>query len=183
MKLKLGWQKACFAIGIVCVFGSAASEAAVGLKTAVEYPVAVGTSAQNFNSNIGFSAQLETDGLFAPWLKGYGSIGYASFSLRSDSLSSFRLIPIIVGVGLPGKVTDDLTTEMDFGLGGAFGYINAPGAVAYRAYGYFMVQVKGGVEYDFGSGFSVFARIPVNFILGANRMTYLAYTGGIGFKF
>jgi hypothetical protein len=93
------------------------------------------------------------------------------------------LVPVTVGIGLPGKVTEELTTEMDFGLGGAFGYINAPGAVSYRAYGYFIAQVKGGIEYDFGSGFSVFARIPVNFILGANRMTFLAYSGGLGFKF
>ena len=183
MNLKLRWQKTCFAIGLFCLVGSSVSEAATGLKAAVEYPVAVGTSAQNFNSNIGFSGQLEVDGLLAPWMKNYVSISYASFSLRSDPLSSFRLIPVVVGIGLPGKVTEELTTEMDFGLGGAFGYINAPGAVSYRAYGYFMAQVKGGIEYDFGGGFSAFARIPVNFILGANRMTYLAYSGGLGFKF
>jgi hypothetical protein len=183
MNLISRWQRALVAVGFLCLFGSASSEAAVGMKAAVEYPVAVGTSAQNFNSNLGFSAQMEMDGVFAPWLKAYGSIGYASFSLRSDSLSSFRLIPVIAGIGLPGKVTEDLTTEMDFGLGGAFGYINAPGAISYRAYGYFMMQVKGGVEYDFGGGFSAFARIPVNFILGANKMTYLAYSAGIGFKF
>jgi len=171
------------AMALVLVLSGSISQAATSLNAAVEYPVAVGTSAQNFNSNLGFSAQLGMDGLLAPWMKNYLSVSYASFTLRSDSLSSFRLIPIIAGVGLPGKVTDELTTEMDFGLGGAFGYINAPGAISYRAYGYFMVQVKGGVEYDFGSGFSAFARIPVNFIIGTNKMTYLAYSGGIGFKF
>ncbi|MBU6153201.1 MAG: hypothetical protein KGP28_02760 [Bdellovibrionales bacterium] len=183
MKLKLRWQKTCFAIGLTCLFWSSLSEAASGIKAAVEYPVAVGTSAQNFNSNLGFSAELDLDGWLAPWMRNYLSVGYASFSLRSDPLSSFRLIPVMVGIGLPGKVTDDLWTVMDLGLGGAFGYINAPGAVSYRAYGYFMMQVRGGIEYDFGSGFSAFARIPVNFILGVNRMTYLAYSGGLGFKF
>jgi hypothetical protein len=170
-------------IWLVCLILSASSRAATGLRAAIEYPVAVGTTAQNFNSNLGFSAQLDVEGMFAPWMNTYFSVSYASFSLRSDPLSSFRLIPLIAGIGLPGKVTDGLTSEMDFGLGGAFGYINAPGAVSYRAYGYFMLQVRGGVEYDFGSGFSAFARIPVNFIIGANKMTYLAYTGGIGFKF
>jgi hypothetical protein len=183
MNLKLGWQKAQFAMGLVCCLAGGVSEAAVGLKAAVEYPVAVGTSAQNFNSNLGFSAELDFDGWIAPWMRNYLSVGYSSFTLRSDTLSSFRLIPLIAGIGLPGKVTEDLFTVMDFGLGGAFGYINAPGAVSYRAYGYFMLQVRGGVEYDFGSGFSAFARIPVNFIIGANKMTYLAYSGGLGFKF
>lgn len=183
MNLKLSWQKARFAIGLLCFLGAMEARASTGLKAAVEFPVAVGTSAQNFNSNLGFSTELEFDGWLAPWMRNYFSVSYASFSLRSDSLSSFRLIPVMFGIGLPGKVTEDLTSVMDFGLGGAFGYINAPGAISYRAYGYFMLQVRGGLEYDFGGGFSAFARIPVNFILGVNRMTYLAYSGGLGFKF
>ncbi len=170
-------------MGLALVLVPKISNAAVKMNLALEYPVAVGTTAQNFNSNLGLSGDIYVDPLIAPWVSNYLTVGYSSLSLRSDTTSSFRLVPVLVGLGLPGKVTDGLTTEMGFGLGAGIGYINSPGATSYRAYGYFMMQARGSVEYEIGSGFSAFARIPVNFIIGTNKMTYLAYSGGVGFKF
>jgi hypothetical protein len=153
------------------------------LTGTLEYPVAVGTMAQNFSSNFGFSGDLYVPSLIAPWVSNYVSVSYTSFSLRSDTSSSFRLIPFVVGLGLPGKVTNEITTDFGLGIGGAIGYINAPGATSYRSYGYFMAQVRGGVEYDFGSGFSAYVRVPINFLISSNRMTYIAYAVGAAFRF
>ena len=149
----------------------------------LEYPVAVGTMAQNFSSNFGFSGDLYVPPLIAPWVSNYVNVSYSSFSLRSDTSSSFRLIPFVVGLGLPGKVTNEITTDFGLGIGGAIGYISAPGATSYRSYGYFMAQVRGGVEYDLGSGFSAYVRAPINFLISSNRMTYIAYAVGAAFKF
>jgi hypothetical protein len=164
-------------------FMGTSSRAAAKLDAAVEYPVAAGSIAQNFTSNVGLSGTLHLDPLVTPWLSNYLSVGYASFTLQSDSNSSFRVIPIIAGVGLPGKITDGLTTEIGAGVGGAISYLNAPGATSYRAYGYFMAQLRATVEYEIASGFSVFFRLPVNFVVGKTSLTYLAYTAGVAIHF
>jgi hypothetical protein len=116
-------------------------------------------------------------------MSNYLSVGYASFTLQSDTASSFRVIPFIAGVGLPGKITDGLTTEIGVGMGGAISYLNAPGATSYRAFGYFMAQLRATVEYEIASGFSVFFRLPVNFVVGRTSMTYLAYSAGAAIYF
>ena len=119
-----GWG---FGILVGLMLFTGVTQAAVKIDAAAEYPVMVGLSAQNFNSNPGFSASVSADGLITPWMRNYFSVSYASFSLRADSASSFRLVPITTGVGFQGKVTDELFTETDLGLGGAFGFFWATG--------------------------------------------------------
>ncbi|NDG85265.1 MAG: hypothetical protein EBX52_09560, partial [Proteobacteria bacterium] len=149
----------------------------------IDYPVAAGAVAQNFTSNVGFSSTVHLSPLIEPWLSNYLSVGYASFSLSSDSNSSFRVIPVLAGVGLPGKISEDLSTELGAGVGGAIAYLNAPGSTSYRAYGYFLGQLRATVEYKIASGFSVLFRVPVNFVVGKTSMTYLAYTVGAAIHF
>jgi len=84
---------------------SEAGSGQVRADLTLDYPVAAGAVAQNFTSNIGFSSTIHLNPQIESWISNYISIGYASFSLSSDSNSSFRVIPVLAGVGLPGKIT------------------------------------------------------------------------------
>ncbi len=160
-----------------------ATRATPKLDADLEYPIAVGSIAQNFASNLGVGSTLTLDPVLADELTNYLSVSYASFTLESDHLSSFRLIPLIAGIGLPGKVADGLTTEIGIGIGAAISFVNAPGATSYRSYGYFAGQFRAKVEYEIASGVSIFFRVPVTYIVGRTSMSYLAYTVGAGFQF
>ncbi len=171
--MMLGW------VSLVASMASAAPK----IDAALEYPVAVGSIAQNFRSNFGFGSTLTLDPVLADELTNYLSVSYASFTLESDPASSFRLVPLIAGIGLPGKIADGLTTEIGIGIGAAISYVNAPGATSYRSYGYFAGQFRAKVEYEIASGISIFFRMPVTYIVGRTSMSYLAYTVGAGFQF
>ncbi len=156
---------------------------AMKAEAGLDYPIGVGASAQNFNSNLGFSGAFYVDPILNPAVNNFVSFGYQSLTLRSDTTTAFRVFPIMAGFELPGKVFSDFSTTIAASVGAAFAYLNSQSATAYRAYAYFAAQVRGGVEYKVGDGFSVYARIPVTYLIASSKMSYLTYSFGVNYQF
>ncbi len=156
---------------------------ATKFEVALAYPLVAGMAGQSFNSNLGLSGAITFAPVIEPWISNWISVDYYSLTWRAEPAASFRIIPVLMGASLPGKVTDGVTSEFGMGLGGAVGFLASPGTTAYRTFGYFVAQFRGGMEVDLGSGISAFARIPVTIIVGAKPMTYLSFLMGAGFQF
>jgi hypothetical protein len=181
---KAGWTFFVRMVWVLAVGGVLQSEAqATKIEAGLGYPLVAGMAGQSFNSNLGASGTLVLAPMIEPWISNWISVEYYSLTWRTDTAASFRVIPFLAGVSFPGKVTEGVTSEFGVGLGGAVGYLNAPGFTSFRTFGYFAAQFRGGMEVDLGSGFSVFARIPVTIIVGARPMTYLSFVSGAGFQF
>ena len=162
---------------------SSTSQAAK-VEAGLEYPVMIGLGGQNFTSNTGFNAAFYLDPILNPSIQNYISIGYDSFTIRADQTSSFKVVPVLIGLEATGKVFEDLKTTFGLGAGASFAYLSVPNAASYKAYGYFTAQVKPGIEYDIASSsLSVVLRTPINFLMGSKQMSFIAYNLGIQFQF
>ncbi len=157
---------------------------AVKIEAGLDYPVMVGFGGQNFTSNTGFNASIYLDPIINPNIQNFLSVGYDSFTIRADQSSSFKVIPILVGLEATGKVFDDFKTTFGIGAGGSISYLSVPNAASYKAYGYFTAQVKPGFEWDIASsGVSAVVRTPINFIMGTKQMSYVSYDFGLQYAF
>jgi hypothetical protein len=172
-----------FIMALLSGIGLGSSASATKIEAGLAYPLVAGMAGQSFNSNLGLTGAITFAPMIEPWISNWVSVDYYSLTWRSDTAASFRILPILAGVSLPGKVTEGVTSEFGLGLGGAIGYLNSPGVTAYRTFGYFAAQFRGGMEVDLGSGISTFARIPVTVIVGAKPMTFLSFILGAGYQF
>jgi len=164
------------------LFVTPSAHAFESIEVSGQYPVALGDKAQNFNSNFGVGASLYFDRLLDPSVPNYVSIGYNSFALKVNSDAAFRVFPIVVGADFEGKVFSDLKTVFGAAIGGAIGYIAVPNATTFNMSGYFVGQIKPGLEYDAGDDFSITARMPLTVLAGKASMSYLTYQIGVKMK-
>ena len=173
-----------FGLTLLFVFGFATNRSnAVVLEGALHYPVAIGSLGQSFNPNLGFNGALYLDPILDESVNNFISVSYSSFTVRADGRSSYRVIPVLFGLELPGKVTNNLKTVFAGALGGSVAYMNVTnpqGIINVNAY--FTAQLSGGFDYDLGSNLSFYARTPITFVLSSNALSYVSYSLGLGIK-
>lgn len=174
-------KRSAFVFVALILSQATASKAAL-LEGELTYPVAIGVMGQNFNSNLGFGAAIFIDPILDPRINNFLSVGYESFTLKADKKTSLRLIPILVGIELPGKIFDDLHSTFGLAGGGTVAYLNVTNAQTINMNGYFTVQVKPGLTYDASQSFNIYMRMPVTFVIGSSSMSNIAYTAGVGIK-
>ena len=162
--------------------GSGPEASAVRLEAGLDYPTVLGSMSQNFSSNLGGATSFYLEPLFDPRINNFISIQYASFTVLADQKTSYRVIPVLAAIELPGRVFSDLQTTVAFGVGGAFAYLNIANAASMRGYGFFAAQIKPGVLWDVSPDFSLYARTPVTFLVGSKSLNYLAYSVGAQIK-
>ena len=169
---------------VVCILlGAAPSESrASRVEAGVDYPSTLGTMAQNFSSNFGGTAAIYIEPLLDPQIRNFLSVSYASFTVLADQKTAYRIVPVLVGIELPGKVFNDLQVTAAFGVGGAFAYLNIANAASIRGYGFFAAQIKPGLLWDISPDFSLYARMPVTFLIAQKQLNYLAYSVGAQLK-
>ena len=178
----------CLLFSLFCVLFSgflalaSSSLAFEQIEAGLEYPVAMGTMAQNFNSNIGFNASVYFDRLLDPAIPNFISVAYENFGMKSDVNSVFRVIPIMAGFDLVGKVFKDLNTTFGVAAGMAFGYMSVSNQSTYNVNEYFSAQVRMGLEYLAGDSFTILLRSPVNLLVGRRPLAYTAFDLGVKFK-
>ena len=155
---------------------------AIELEVSGQYPVVIGEKSQNFNSNFGGAVAIYFDPVLDPSIPNYVSVGYNGFPYQADTNSVFRLIPVLAGIDLQGKVFSDLRSNFGLAVGGAFGYVAVPNQATTNYSGYFTAQVKPGLEYIAGDGISLVAKMPLTVLAGKASMSYLTYEFGLKFK-
>jgi hypothetical protein len=160
----------------------ASESRAFKLEASVDYPVGVGTSAQNFNPNLGFTGKLYLAPKIDPAIKNYLSFSYQNLSLKTESNSSFRVFPILAGLEMDGKVFEGFHATFGGGIGLAMAYLNSRSATLFRNYGYFAAQLHGGLEYDVAPGFSAFFRLPITYMVSSATMSFLTYSVGANYE-
>ncbi len=169
------------ALCALLTLGFSGEARALMVEGSIDYPVGVGAAAQNFNPNLGFTGKVYLNPLFDPAIRNYVSVAYQNLSLKTEANSSFRIFPILAGLEFQGKVTDKIHTTLGGGIGFATAYLNSRSATLFRTYGYFSAQLHGGIEYDLGSGFSTFFRLPVTYMVSSATISYLTYTFGANY--
>ena len=148
----------------------------------LQWPLAMGQAGQNFSSNLGVDASLYFDRILDPAIANFVNVGYESFTLNADKRTSFRVIPILAGVELPGKVWDNFYTTFGVAAGVAVAFVSGTNTTTYSYNEYFLAQIKPGFQWDMGGGFSLVGRVPVNFLVGKSELTYGIFEAGIKFK-
>lgn len=159
-----------------------AAKAFEALEGNLEYPATMGYMGQNFHSNLGGNVVAYLGRFIDPKIANFLSIGYESFGLRSDQNSTFRLIPIIGGVELAGKFSEDFNITLGAGLGLALGYLSVSNQSTFNMNYYFLGQVKPGIEYLMTPELSLVLRSPFHFLAGKTTMSYVAFHLGVKFK-
>lgn len=169
---------------MICLTGMLSSAHAFeGTEVNVQWPLVAGQAGQNFSSNLGVDAEIYFDRILDPSVANFISIGYNSLTLNADATSSFRMIPLIAGIELQGKVWDGFYSTFGLGAGVSVAYISGTSTTTYAYTEYFIGQVKPGFEWDLGSGFAFIGRAPINFLVGKAEMTYMDFEAGIKIKF
>ncbi len=148
----------------------------------LQWPLAMGQAGQNFTSNLGLTADLYFDRFLDPAVANFISIGYESFTLNADGKSSFRILPVMAGIELPGKVWENFYTTFGIAAGMAVTFISGTNTSTYSYNEYFMAQLRPGFQWDLGGGFSLVGRVPVNFMIGKSELTYGIFEAGLKFK-
>ena len=171
-------------VAMLGIIGIAGNAHAMKVGASADYPVAVGNMGENFTSNLGFSVAFYPDPLLDPKIDNFISASYDSLTVRADGTSSFRVIPVIVGIELPGRVFDDLKTTFAVGIGAAFTYLYTPSDTSNTKLNtYFAAQVKPGLAWDVTKEIAVTGQIPINILVTSHSLTYLAYTLGVQYNF
>ena len=180
--------KTVLLLGFVLIGAGLSSPSAHAWKVeaGADYPVVAGTMGANFKSNLGFSGAFYADPLIDPKINNFISASYSSLTLQADGRTSYRLVPILVGLEVPGEVTKDLETTFAVAAGATLTYLNIPGAnsSSNSVVANFTAQVKPGIQYWITDSIEVYARTPINFMFASNNsLTEIAYTVGVGYKF
>ena len=128
---------------------------AVQLEADVKYPVPMGQMAQGYNSNPGFAALIYMPPLLNPSINNYLSVGYMSLGIKADGASGLRFIPILAGIELPGKFSENFYSTLGLASGVGIVYVNVPGILTYNMNAYFVVQLKPGFEYSLSESLSL----------------------------
>ena len=179
-QMRLGWV-GLFLLGSVMLQFNDAN--AIELEGSVNGPSVMGIYGQSFNASPGANLGFYLPPLFHPSLHNFVSAGYQSFPVKTNTTQSFRLFPMLLGFEVRGKVFDDLLTTFALGTGMSLGYLNVPGSAQNRVQPYFTVQIKPGIQWDVSELISIYARTPIQWLLGSYSMNYLTYDLGIKFKF
>jgi hypothetical protein len=176
--------KLSLAVSVALILSQFSSAHAMeSIEVTGQYSNAVGSQGQNFKPSLGFNASLYVDRLIDPAIANFVSVGFNSFTLKTDDTTKFRVFPILAGLEFQGKVFSDLTSTFAVAIGGAAAYITATGAGAnMNVTGYFAAQIKAGLQLMVSDGFSIVGRAPINFLVGKSSLTYLSYELGVQFK-
>ena len=169
-----------FLILMTSLIGSV-SEAMV-IEGGLDYPVAIGSLGQSLNPNPGFTGSLYFNPILSDSINNFLSMSYASFTVKADGKTSYRVIPILVGLELPGKVSDSVRTTFSAAVGGSLAYLNVINSASTNMNAYLTAQVKGGVDIDLSSNISFYARTPITFVISSNSLSFVSYSLGLGFK-
>ena len=149
----------------------------------VDYPVAMGTIAQNYSSTVGGDVAIYFDRILDAEVPNYISVGYHSFGILADGKSTFRVIPVLLGVDFVGKAFKDFSTIFGVAVGGAFGYLSVTNATSFNMNGYFAAGIKTGFDWWVGDSIAITGRAPVDFIIGKKLLTYVPFAVGLKLKF
>ena len=169
-----------FAIGILSFQGNAH---ATKLGVLGDYPVATGVQAQNFSSTLGASIDFYLDPILDPKIDNFLSLGYRSLTIRADGESSYRMLPILIGLELPGRVSDEVKITFAGAVGGTVTYINVPNAQSMKYTGYFTAQLKPGIEWDASKDFAFRAELPITYLIASKPFSFLTYSFGLQYTF
>jgi len=172
--------KHCLAI-VLGILSLAHPVHAAKIGASGNYPVAAGSMGQAFLSNPGFSIDFYPDPLLDPKIDNFISVGYESLTIRADGESSYRIIPILIGLELPAKFSDDLKVTLGGAVGAAVTYFNTPGLASIHTTMNLAAQINPGLEWDTSKDFAIRAQVPITYLFAYKSLTYLAYT--LGFQF
>ncbi len=153
------------------------------LELSFDIPSVTGTFAQSFNSGLGGSAVFYFPQLLDPSLHNFISVGFQTFAVKTDTSISFRVVPVLLGLEVRGRVYSDLKSTLALAAGGSFGFLNIPNATNLKVGGYFTAQVKPGLEWDMSNDFALVGRMPLTFIMASTYMSYIAGELGVRMRF
>jgi hypothetical protein len=165
------------------ILGTVNPAHAMKLAVSADYPVAAGTSGQGFSSNAGASLSLYLDPLLDPKINNFISAGYRSFTIRADGESAYRIIPVLVGLELPGKVSEEVKVNFAAAVGGSVTYVSVPNSSTTQTTTYFTAQIKPGIEWDVAQDFAIRADVPITYLIASKSFSFLAYALGIQYDF
>ena len=153
------------------------------IEANVDYPMVMGTIAQNYSSSLGGDATIYFPRFLDPDVPNYISVGYHSFGILADGRSTFRLIPVMVGIDFVGKVFKDFNSVFGLAMGGAFGYMSLTNSTVFNMSGYFAAGVKTGFEWWISDSLAITGHAPITFVIGKKLLTYAPFNMGIKFRF
>lgn len=156
----------------------------LGAELGGQIPAVMGQMAQNFNSNFGFHGSIYVNPFIAKEVDHYIYVGYQSLTLKSDPNTSFRMIPILFGLGISGKTfSESLYADFGLGVGGTIDWVNVPNISTFRMGGHFLVQLQPGISITLADEFDLYFRTPVYFLIGQKQLNYMAYDFGLKMRF
>jgi hypothetical protein len=162
-------------------FGSQA-QAFQQIEANIKYPVGLGVSASGYSPMIGFGASIYFEPLLDPTIPNYLSIGYQSYRIKADGLSSLKMIPVIASIELNGKVFSDFNSTFAIGAGGAAAYVSVPTQTSFNWSMYFVTQIKPGFEWMLDEGIHVVGHLPVTMFISRAFLSSMDFDLGVKFK-
>lgn len=156
------------------------SEHTMQIGVNVQLPIGIGDGGGGLKSKFGANAQVYFSPLVSDDFNNYVSVGWDLFGLKSDADTKLNIIP--VAFGLEFKPDSGKMFQPKFGIaaGGAYAWISVPNAQTVTGRGYFLAQVKPGLDVNM-DGWTIVAQMPVSFLIGSSRMSYIAYSLGARF--
>lgn len=169
---------------LFCWAGFSATEvrAFEQIEVNVKYPVGMGATASGYTSTIGFGASVYFDPLLDPAVPNYLSVAYQGYKIRADGVSTLRVIPILAGIDLVGKVFSDFNSTFGLAAGMAAAYVGVPNQTSYNWSAYFAAQIKPGFDWMIGDGISITGHTPISFFIARGFLSSMDFDLGVKFK-
>lgn len=158
----------------------ATAEHRMELGVNLRLPIGVGDAGGSLKPRFGGDVQLYLQPLISNEFRNYVSIGWDLFQLKSDQDSKLHVIPFAVGVEFAHAPGRTFNPKFGAAIGGAYAWLGVPNSQTINGRGYFLAQVKPGLDISL-DGFTVVLQTPISYLIGTNKMTYLAYSVGARF--